>query len=270
MLTVSDATKTWTFRYRAHNRMPRPAIVLLPAEYGPQQSSPSAAARDLAARPWCPRPGEREALGQPPRPRPVRRGLSRRDGAPDAAALLGLQGPDLRPRAHAGDREGGASLDPLRHGPHLRAGGKHGRPGDLAPARPVPPGPRRGSRDGLGHQLPSPLRRLRADRRGREGCRPSPASRSAARPARIRPATSCAARRTGSTRSRARASRYSCGGAWPTRSSSTRLTNRRHFYEQLKKKRPKGPVKAVAGHWLHSQLMRTQMPEALRFLGLLP
>ena len=43
-----------------------------------------------------------------------------------------------------------------------------------------------------------------------------------------------------------------------------------HFYEQLKKKRPKGPVKAVAGHWLHSQLMRTQMPEALRFLGLCP
>jgi len=26
----------------------------------------------------------------------------------------------------------------------------------------------------------------------------------------------------------------------------------------------------VTGHWLHSQQMRTQMPEALRFLGLLP
>jgi pimeloyl-ACP methyl ester carboxylesterase len=43
-----------------------------------------------------------------------------------------------------------------------------------------------------------------------------------------------------------------------------------HFYEQLKKKRPRAPVKAVAGHWLHSQLMRSQIPEALRFLGLLP
>ena len=43
-----------------------------------------------------------------------------------------------------------------------------------------------------------------------------------------------------------------------------------HYYEQLKKLRPKGPVKAVTGHWLHSQQMRTQMPEALRFLGLLP
>ncbi len=42
-----------------------------------------------------------------------------------------------------------------------------------------------------------------------------------------------------------------------------------HFYEQLKKLKPRGPVKAVTGHWLHSQQMRTQMPEALRFLGLL-
>jgi poly(3-hydroxybutyrate) depolymerase len=42
-----------------------------------------------------------------------------------------------------------------------------------------------------------------------------------------------------------------------------------HFYEQLRKLKPKGPVKAVTGHWLHSQQMRTQMPEALRFLGLL-
>jgi poly(3-hydroxybutyrate) depolymerase len=37
---VSDGTRTWSVRYRAHNRLPRPAIVLLPSEYGPQRPTP--------------------------------------------------------------------------------------------------------------------------------------------------------------------------------------------------------------------------------------
>jgi poly(3-hydroxybutyrate) depolymerase len=37
---VSDGTRQWRVRYRAHNRLPRPAIVLLPSEYGPQRPTP--------------------------------------------------------------------------------------------------------------------------------------------------------------------------------------------------------------------------------------
>jgi len=37
---VSDGVRQWSVRYRAHNRMPRPAIVVAPAEYGPNRRSP--------------------------------------------------------------------------------------------------------------------------------------------------------------------------------------------------------------------------------------
>jgi poly(3-hydroxybutyrate) depolymerase len=45
-----------------------------------------------------------------------------------------------------------------------------------------------------------------------------------------------------------------------------------HFYEQLKRLRPKGPVEAVTGFWQHSSEFRhdTQLPDAVRWLGLLP
>ena len=37
---MADAVRQWTVRYRAHNGMPRPAIVILPAEFGPSQPTP--------------------------------------------------------------------------------------------------------------------------------------------------------------------------------------------------------------------------------------
>jgi poly(3-hydroxybutyrate) depolymerase len=37
---VSEAVRQWTVRYRAHNGLPRPAIVILPAEYGPNKPPP--------------------------------------------------------------------------------------------------------------------------------------------------------------------------------------------------------------------------------------
>jgi poly(3-hydroxybutyrate) depolymerase len=37
---VADGVRQWNVRYRAHNGMPRPAIVCLPAEYGPQRPPP--------------------------------------------------------------------------------------------------------------------------------------------------------------------------------------------------------------------------------------
>ena len=37
---MSDGVRRWNIRYRAHNRFARPAIVLVPAEYGPGRPSP--------------------------------------------------------------------------------------------------------------------------------------------------------------------------------------------------------------------------------------
>jgi poly(3-hydroxybutyrate) depolymerase len=34
------ATRKWTVRYLAHNRRPRPAVVLVPSEFGPERPSP--------------------------------------------------------------------------------------------------------------------------------------------------------------------------------------------------------------------------------------
>jgi hypothetical protein len=45
-----------------------------------------------------------------------------------------------------------------------------------------------------------------------------------------------------------------------------------HFYTELRKLRPRGRVEAVTGTWRHSSEMRhdTQLPKAVRWLGLLP
>jgi poly(3-hydroxybutyrate) depolymerase len=45
-----------------------------------------------------------------------------------------------------------------------------------------------------------------------------------------------------------------------------------HFYNELRKLRPRGKVESVTGVWRHSAEMRhdTQLPDAVRWLGLLP
>ena len=93
----------WGLRYRAHNGVPRWAVVVAPAQYGPRHPPPplplviSPHGRGVRARTnarlW--------------RDLPARGGfavdLSGRDGKAPAAALLGLAGSDRRSRAHAGD-----------------------------------------------------------------------------------------------------------------------------------------------------------------------
>ena len=37
---MSDAVREWRIRYLAHNRIPRPASILVPAEYGPHKPTP--------------------------------------------------------------------------------------------------------------------------------------------------------------------------------------------------------------------------------------
>jgi poly(3-hydroxybutyrate) depolymerase len=45
-----------------------------------------------------------------------------------------------------------------------------------------------------------------------------------------------------------------------------------HFYDELRRRSPRAEVSAVTGYWAHSSEMRhdTQLPEAVRWLGLLP
>jgi poly(3-hydroxybutyrate) depolymerase len=38
---MSDGVKRWDIRYRAHNRRVRPAVVLVPARFGPRRRSPA-------------------------------------------------------------------------------------------------------------------------------------------------------------------------------------------------------------------------------------
>jgi len=43
-----------------------------------------------------------------------------------------------------------------------------------------------------------------------------------------------------------------------------------HFYEELKKRHPKGKVETIVGTWQHSKPMRqTQLPQAMEWLRLL-
>ncbi len=37
---MNDGTRQWGVRYRAYNRLPRPAVVLVPAHYGPERPTP--------------------------------------------------------------------------------------------------------------------------------------------------------------------------------------------------------------------------------------
>src|SRR2546429_8478436 len=37
---MGATARQWGIRYRAHNRLPRPAVVLVPAEYGPENPPP--------------------------------------------------------------------------------------------------------------------------------------------------------------------------------------------------------------------------------------
>jgi poly(3-hydroxybutyrate) depolymerase len=40
MGSMSDAVREWPIRYLAHNRVPRPALLVLPARYGPNKPTP--------------------------------------------------------------------------------------------------------------------------------------------------------------------------------------------------------------------------------------
>jgi poly(3-hydroxybutyrate) depolymerase len=60
---------------------------------------------------------------------------------------------------------------------------------------------------------------------------------------------------------------------WSTADTIVRdqLHQTAHFFEELKKRKPAGRLHAITGKWAHSAPMRqTQLPQAMEWLGLLP
>jgi poly(3-hydroxybutyrate) depolymerase len=265
---MSNGTKRWTFRYRAHNRMPRPAVVLAPDDFGPGRPSPplplviSPHGRGV-------RPGANANLwdGLPGRGRFVvvcPGGMGRRlplhswgwrGQISDLARMPGTLRAGLpwlridtdRIYALGGSMGGHETLLLLGQFPRVLAG--------AVAMDPVTNFYRRYGDFGLsprtrGQQV---LARLevggtpRTNPRGYVLRSPTHWIREIARsgvPLQL----------------------------WWSLADQIILDQVHqtgHFYQELRKLRPRGRVEAVTGHWLHSAQMRTQIPEALRFLGLL-
>ena len=168
---------------------------------------PAAAADHLTARPRPERARELDPLGQPARPRLLRRDQPGRPRQARGRPLLGLRRPRRGSRADAGDPADDAALAADRPAEGLRLRRQHGRPGDAAarwpgtrgcsPApRPSPPSPT--WRSSTGTSTGSSARTSAGRCSGRRGwaraCASSRASRSAAGPAAIRAPTRRAAR----------------------------------------------------------------------------
>jgi poly(3-hydroxybutyrate) depolymerase len=268
LLTVSDGTKSWTFRYRAHNRMPRPAIVLLPAQYGPRNPPPplpvviSPHGRGVRAsgnaKLWGDLPGRGNFAvicpGGMGRRLPLH-SWGYRGQISDLARMPGIAKAGLpwvrfdmnRVYALGGSMGGQETLLLLGQFPRVLAGAVamdsvtnlHRRYGDFA--------------------LTPRTRGLQALARFEIGGTPK-----------TNP-TGYVLRSPTHWLEQVAKSGVPLQLWWSLADQIVldQVHQSGHFYEQLKKLKPKGPVKAVTGHWLHSQQMRTQMPEALRFLGLL-
>ena len=265
---MSDGTKRWTFRYRAHNRKARPAVLLLPAQFGPNNPPPplplviSPHGRGVRAATnanlWGNLPAQGKFAVVCPGGQGRRLPLHSwgyRGQISDLARMPGICRAGLpwlrfdmdRIYALGGSMGGQETLLLLGQYPRVLAGAVamdsvtnfHRRYNDFALA------PRTRGNQALcrlevggtprtnptGYVLRSPTHWL--DQIARSGV-----------PLQL----------------------------WWSLADQIVLDQvhqSAHFYEQLRRRRPRGKLDAVAGHWLHSAQMRAQIPEALRFLGLL-
>ena len=270
---MSDGVEQWGIRYRAHNGVPRWAVVVAPARYGPGQPLTAAAARRLSSRPRRARPDEREPLARAPRARRVRGDLSGRNGQASPASLVGLARADRRPRTHAVDSRAARPWLRIDSAAGVRRRRKHGRAGDTPPRGSSSTTPCGRGRVRLGHRLLPTLRRLRRPRpqgtsaagarsdRGRRDAEHEPAGLPPARPSAL------VARDR-----RAPVFRCRSGGATRTRSSPARRTSPDGSHRDLLELDPRGRVEKVTGSWSHTaeSYRRLQLPGAVRWLGLVP
>ena len=264
---MSDDTKTWTFRYRAHNRMPRPALVLLPARYGPRNPPPplplviSPHGRGVRAagnaKIWGDLPGRGGFAVVCPGGMGRRLPLHSwgwRGQISDLARMPGIVRAGLpwvrfnmnRIYALGGSMGGQETLLLLGQYPQVLAGAVamdsvtnfHRRYGDFGLA------PR--------------TRGLQALARFEVGGTPRTNS------------TGYVLRSPTHWVDQIARSRVPLQLWWSLADQIVldQVHQSGHFYNELRKRRPRGRLEAVSGHWLHSAQMSTQIPEALRFLGL--
>ena len=266
---MSDGTKRWTFRYRAHNRLPRPAVVLVPAEFGPSRPTPPLplviSPHGRGVRPganadlWDDLPGRgRFAVvcpGGMGRRMPLHswgwRGqisdLARMPGTVHAG-LPWLRFDMSRIYALGGSMGGHETLLLLGQYPRVLAG--------AVAMDSVTNFYRRYSDFGLSPRT----RGLQVLARLEIGGTP-----------RTNPDGYVLRSPTHWIREIAR-SGVPLQLWWSLADQIVldQVHQSAHFYKELRRLRPRARVEAVTGHWRHSAQMRTQIPEALRFLGLLP
>lgn len=265
---MSDGTKRWTFRYRAHNRLPRPAIVLVPDEYGPGHRSPPLplviSPHGRGVRPgananlWGDLPGRGRFVvvcpGGMGRRLPLHswgwRGqisdLARMPGTL-RAGLPWLRIDTDRVFALGGSMGGHETLLLLGQYPRVLAG--------AVAMDPVTNFYRRYGDFGLAPRT----RGLQTLARFEVGGTP-----------RTNPNGYVLRSPTHWIREIARSGvPLQLWWSLADQIILDQVHQSGHFYKELRKLRPRGRVDAVTGHWNHSAQMRTQIPEALRFLGLL-
>src|SRR5581483_5375892 len=128
------------------------------------EAAPAPAARDLAARARHHRAWERASVGDVAGAGRLRRRQPRRTGKGARAPVVGGGGADRRPREDAEHRRADAALAARRPAEGVRRRRQHGRAGEPAPARAVPPPARRRGRVRRRHRLRAPVPRVPAAR----------------------------------------------------------------------------------------------------------
>jgi poly(3-hydroxybutyrate) depolymerase len=267
---MSDAVREWSIRYLAHNRMPRPATIVLPAEYGPNNPTPPlplviaphgrGTGERYNARLWSELPGRgRFAVISPA-------GMGRRMtyhswGYPrqidDLArmpsiaegALPWLRINDRRIYACGGSMGGHESLLLLGQHPKLLAG--------VVAIDPVTNFYRRY----YDFALSALTRGLQALARFEVGGTPN-----------TNPEGYVLRSPTHWLRQIAR-SGVPLQLWWSLADLivEDQLHQTAHFYNELKRLKPRGKVEAVTGFWSHmSQMRERKIPQAMEWLGLLP
>jgi pimeloyl-ACP methyl ester carboxylesterase len=253
------STKRWTFRYRAHNRTPRPAIVLAPSRYGPDRPSPplplviSPHGRGVRPKANADLWGDLPGLGHFVVVCPG--GMGRRLPISDLARMPGTMRAGLpwlrvdmdRIYALGGSMGGHETLLLLGQYPKVLAG--------AVAMDPVTNFYRRYGDFGLAPRT----RGLQVLCRFEVGGTPK-----------TNPTAYVLRSPTHWIRETARSGvPLQLWWSLADQIILDQVHQTAHFYTELKKLRPKGRVEAVTGHWNHSAQMRTQIPQALRFLGVL-
>ena len=271
---VSNRVRQWGIRYRAHNGVRRWAVVVAPAQYGPERPSPplplviSPHGRGVRARTnaslWRELPGSGR----------LRRDLSRRDGKAAAAPLVGLSaGRSTTSRAcrrsSAPHARGSASIRNASTR-SAEAWADRRRSSSSAVIRGSSPGRSRSTRSPTSSAATTDFAEL-----GRKGttlqalARVEVGGTPAQQPA---GATTCAAPTTGSGEIARSGVPLQVWWSDADEIVTGQENQSGRFFRELRALEPRATLEKVTGSWSHTaeSYRRLQLPGAVRWLGLVP